>query len=258
MSSLHIWSHYGIPAMRSAGDANVNKPIADWPVWPYDERVACSLDQTGDPADCGPYNPPVKQGGGVHDPAVQAEEKNADSKGQWKVTEFDTIPNDPDAVAAVLATGADVWGSMDIGATWMHLRGGDTVADWNILQLEGGHAILFAGYRHQNGQRQFLVHNSWGKEWGQAGYAYVSEPMVKQFLKNAYRVVVANVNAPPPAPPSKPSPGKPQPAPTPPSPPPANGLTDDDCGANQLVDSVTGQCAQMCPDDSRPADGRCK
>ena len=34
-------------------------------------------------------------------------------------------------------------------------------------------------------------------------------------------------------------------------------LTDADCSATQLVDAVTCQCAQMCPDDSRPANGVC-
>lgn len=63
--------------------------------------------------------------------------------------------------------------------------------------------------------------------------------MVKGFIKTAYKVVVASATTPPP-PPNDP-----------------NALTDDDCSATQLVDSVTGQCAQMCPDDSRPANGQC-
>ena len=31
---------------------------------PYDERIACELDQSGEPGDCGPYSPPVTQGAG--------------------------------------------------------------------------------------------------------------------------------------------------------------------------------------------------
>jgi hypothetical protein len=235
-SSLHIWSHYGFPQMRAAGDGNLNKPIAVWAVWPYDERLACELDQDGD-GDCGPYQPPVTEGGAASDPAVQADIKNADSKGTWRVTEYDAIGTDPDSIAALLSTGADVWFSMDIGMSWMNPNG-DTIADWDANSIDGGHAILFAGYRHVNGKRQFLVHNSWGKEWGDNGFAYISEAMVSQFLRDAYKVVVSNGSQPPP--PSNP-----------------NALTDDDCGADQLVDSVTGQCANMCPDDSRPANGQC-
>jgi hypothetical protein len=236
-SSLHLWSHYGYPDMQTAGDSNVNKPIVTWESWPYDERVACELDRSGE-GDCGPYAPPAIPGSGAVDAQVQAKIKDADSKGHWKVTGYDTIPGDPDTIASILATGADVWFSMNIGSTWMSPQG-DTIADWTWDQVEGGHAILFAGYRHKNGQRQFLVHNSWGKDWGDGGYAWISDNAVKQFIKHAYKVVISDTSAPPP-PPSDP-----------------NALTDDDCAENELVDSVSGQCSAMCPDDSRPASGQC-
>jgi hypothetical protein len=238
MSPLHLWSHYGFPVIRSAGEDNLNKSIASWEAWPYDERVACEIDQSGD-GDCGPYLPPVIPGSARLDPMIQAKVKDSDSKGHWKVTEYDELKADPDTIASILATGADVWFTMNIGNTWLNTQG-DTIADWNEAQVDGGHAVLFAGYRHKNGQRQFLVHNSWGKDWGDQGFAYVSEPMVKQFIKHAYKVVVADTSAQQPVPPSDPT-----------------ALTDDDCAEDQLVDSVTGQCATICPDDSRPANGQC-
>ena len=237
MSPMHVWSHYGIPIVQTAGDDNLNKPIATWTTWPYDERVACEIDQSGD-GDCGPYLPPVLPGSGKLDAQVQARVKDADAKGQWRVTEYDELQADPDTLAATLASGADIWFTMNIGNTWLSPQG-DTVADWNDAQVEGGHAVLFAGYRHKGSQRQFLVHNSWGTDWGDHGFGYISEAMVKQYIKHAYQVVVAN----------------PTQAPPPPSDP--NALTDDDCGDDQLVDAVTGQCAAMCPDDSRPSNGQC-
>jgi hypothetical protein len=238
-SSLHVWSHYGYPDMKTAGDGTVNKEIATWETWPYDERLACELDRSGD-GDCGPYTPAVVPGGATTDPTVQAKIKDSDSKGHWKVTEYDEIEGTADAIAAQLSTGSDVWCSMNIGSTWMNPNG-DTIADWTQAQIEGGHAILLAGFRHKNGVRQFLVHNSWGKDWGDGGYAWISESALKQFIKHAYKVVVTDTSSPPP----------------PPAEPAAGGLTDDDCGITQLVDSVTGQCVEMCPDDSRPASGVC-
>jgi len=237
ISSLHVWSHYGFPDMRTAGDDNLNKQLAIWQDWPYDERVACEIDKSGE-GDCGPYNPPVVPGGGAADPQVQAKIKDSDSKGRWKVTEYDEVEGNPDSIAAILATGADVWFSMNIGSPWMSLKG-DTIADWTPAQIEGGHAVLFSGYRHLNGQRQFLVHNSWGPDWGDHGYAWISDNAIRQYIKHAYKVVVVDTSTPPP-PPSDP-----------------NALTDDDCSESQLVDSVTGQCAAICPDDSRPANGKC-
>jgi hypothetical protein len=236
-SSLHLWSHYGFPDMQAAGDGNVNRPIATWETWPYDERVACELDRSGE-GDCGPFSPVAIPGSAAVDAQVQAKIKDSDSKGHWKITGYDTIQGDPDTIASVLATGADVWFSMNIGDTWRSPNG-DSIADWTWDQVDGGHAVLFSGYRHKNGQRQFLVHNSWGKDWADGGYAWISENAVRQFIKHAYKVVITDTSAPPP-PPSDP-----------------NALTDDDCAENELVDSVTGQCATMCPDDSRPASGQC-
>jgi hypothetical protein len=237
ISSLHIWSHYGYPDMKTAGDGTVNKEIITWDGWPYDERAACELDRSGD-GDCGPYTPPAIPGGAAMDPLLQAKIKDSDSKGHWKVSEYDVVAGDPDTIAAVLTSGSDVWFSINVGSTWMSLRG-DTIADWTPAQIEGGHAVLLSGYRHKNGQRQFLVHNSWGKDWGDGGYAWISETALRQYIKQAYKVVVTNSSAPAP-PPSDPT-----------------ALTDDDCGETQLVDSVTGQCAQICPDDTRPANGQC-
>jgi hypothetical protein len=236
-STLHLWSHYGNPVVQSAGDRNLRKPIAPWDAWPYDERVACELDVSGD-HDCGPYMPPVTQGSGARDATIQAKVKDSDAKGQWQVTEYDKIPSDPDTLAAFLASGADVWTSMDIGTTWLSTSG-ENIADWSAVNVDGGHAFVLAGYRHVGGKRQFLVHNSWGTTWGDRGYAYLSEAMIRAFLKTSYKVVVAHGNAPAPAPTV------------------SDALTDDDCGEDQLVDSVTGQCAKICPDDSRPANGKC-
>jgi len=236
-STLHIWSHYGNPIVQNAGDKNLKKPIAPWESWPYDERVACELDQSAD-HDCGPYTPPVTQGSGAHDATLQAKVKDSDERGQWSVTEYDRIPSDPDTLAAILATGTDVWTSMDIGTTWLTTVG-ENIVDWTALNTDGGHAFVLAGYRHVGGQRQFLVHNSWGATWGDKGYAYVSEAMIKGFLKTSYKVVVASKTAPAPVPTE------------------TNKLTDDDCATDQVVDSVTGQCGKICPNDSRPANGKC-
>jgi hypothetical protein len=252
-SSLHIWSHYGYPDMHTAGDDNLNKPIATWELWPYDERVACEIDQSGD-GDCGPYAPPVVPGAAGRDPQVQAKIKDLDARGHWKVTAYDELDTNPDTLAQYLSTGADVWCSMNIGSTWLRVNG-DTIADWTPAQVEGGHAVVLSGYRHQNGQRQFLVHNSWGTDWGDKGYAWVSEKSVIQFIKRAYKVTVTDTSAPPPPPPAV-TPVSTTPATPPPADDP-NALTDDDCAENQLVDAVSGQCAEMCPDDSRPANGQC-
>ena len=91
-------------------------------------------------------------------------------------------------------------------------------------------AVVMSGYRSTPSGKQFLIHNSWGESWGDKGYAWVSEAMVKKFMHHAYKVKLGGAQKP-------------------------KELTDDDCGPDDLVDGVTGQCAPICPDDSRPMDG---
>ena len=108
--------------MQTAGDGTLKKADRPLGLWPYDERVACELDKSGD-HDCGPYIPPVIQGSRRSDPTAAGQGEGQRRQGQWKVTEYDAIPSDPDTLAAFLATGADVWTSMDIGSTWLTPEG---------------------------------------------------------------------------------------------------------------------------------------
>ena len=40
-------------------------------------------------------------------------------------------------------------------------------------KLLGGHAILIVGYKEIDNKNYFIVRNSWGTEWGDAGYCYL-------------------------------------------------------------------------------------
>ena len=290
-SSMHIWSHYGYPQMSSAGDSNLQRPIAAWPDWTYDERLACRM-YTGPGAfTCGDqFDPGVQQGTAAGDPAVQAQITGADGRGKYKITSIDRIyaqPIDGDALAAQLASGKDIWVAFGLsGDAWFNPVNGE-IPDYD--EAESGHAVTIAGYRAKNGGRQFLIHNSWSERWGDNGYAWISENMVKQHLKDAYVLKVEDMSAPPPPPP--------------PPPPKPNGdcaqgyasvgdnstclkvcngqgdcdsastcaagnanmqvcvannpFTDDDCADDELVDAVTGRCAQICSDDTRSSNGVC-
>lgn len=44
-----------------------------------------------------------------------------------------------------------------------------------IESIEGYHAILIVGFGERNdGRKCFIIRNSWGSEWGDKGYAYIS------------------------------------------------------------------------------------
>ena len=87
-----------------------------------------------------------------------------------------------------------------------------------------------AGFRDSPSGRQFLIHNNWGTSWGDKGYGWISEAMVTKWMQFAYKVkLVDGVKS--------------------------ADLTDDDCGADEMVDVTRGVCAPICPDNTRPSNG---
>jgi len=238
ISPEHIWSHYGNSDMGSAGDSNLNKALALNRTWPYSAKQACEIER--DTADeCGQLLG-VTPGSAASDPVLQASYHLAEQSGVYRVTSIDRLTHGPavnvDAIAAVLATGADVWAGFNVDVTsWKstaHVNG--VIRDWTTQNA--GHAVALAGYRQapDGGGRQFLVHNSWGGRWGDHGFAWVSEAMVRQHLQVAYKVTVVDPQA-----------------------PKTGGQTDDECSAGSLVDATTGQCAASCPSGGRRTAGVC-
>jgi hypothetical protein len=292
ISSLHLWSHYGVPEMSMAASSNLNKPIAVWADLPYDAKVACQMESASFD-DCSDlFDPPVQAGSAASNPTIQAQIHNADKRGRYKITEVDELtPIDPEVLAGDLAIGKDIWLGISVGVdAWTGPAVQKTGVISDYTEEDGGHAVVLAGYRDAGGTRQFLIHNSWGASWGQGGYAWISENMIRQHAELAYTITVVDLQAPPPPPTPKPSasgacasgytetPGIPvcqrictadancgpggvcvnvsetssqQVCVA------VNPLTDDDCGDNDMVDAVTGLCAPTCGNGGRPAAGQC-
>ncbi|HLK36395.1 MAG TPA: C1 family peptidase [Polyangiaceae bacterium] len=296
VSAMHIWSRYADPTMPSAEARNEGRPLSIWVDYPYDERTACRMESQDD--GCAELLlPPVQVNSAASDPGIQAQIRNADSRGRYTIAEIDQIdPIDPNVLAVDIATGKDIWFAMGVSQdAWTSplVQATATVPDW--ITEDGGHAVALAGYRTTPVGRQFLVHNSWGTSWGDGGYAWVSEAMLRSHGQYAYTVKVVDRAAPPPPPTPVPAPRQPNgPAACPagfaqapglpicqkmcstaadcggggacvrsdPTTGPAlcvatNPLTDDDCGEGELVDLVTGQCAPACTNGWRPAAGWC-
>jgi hypothetical protein len=295
VSAMHVWSRYADPTMQSAESRSENHALSLWSDYPYDQSVACRM-ETQDDGCAELLVPRVQVNTAAGDPTVQAQIRNADARGRYTITEIDQItPIDPDALALELATGRDVWLALGVSQdAWTNpvVQATGIVPDWLIE--DGGHAVALAGYRATPVGRQFLVHNSWGQTWGQGGYAWISEAMIRGHSQFAYTITVLDRAAPPPPP-------TPVPAPQPngPSVCPAgytqvaglplcqhacttsadcgaggscvsllpgggakvcvgtNPSTDDDCGEGQLVDIVSGRCGPACANGLRPVAGVC-
>lgn len=295
VSSMHVWSRYADPTMQAAEAASENHPLSLWSDYPYDQSVACRM-ETQDDGCAELLVPHVQVNSAASDPGIQAQIHQADARGRYTITEIDQItPIDPDAIALELATGRDVWLALGVSQdawTGPAVQATGVVPDW--LVEDGGHAVALAGYRATPTGRQFLVHNSWGQSWGQGGYAWISDAMIRNHSQYAYTIAVLDraAPAPPPTPVPTPQPNGPSVCPagytqvaglplcqhacttnadcgaggTCVSLVPGGGAnvcvgtnpsTDDDCGEGQLVDIVTGKCAPSCANGLRPAAGWC-
>jgi hypothetical protein len=259
-SPEHLWAHYGIPTMEDAATANVNKGITTFDAWPYSGREACELTRDGTD-DCGAaYS--VLPNTASRDTALQQHYTAAEAANGHKVIAFEELsvaPVNLDEIVTTLASGADLWVAFHIDSSvWTNRAMQNFVLpDWSTP--DGGHAVALAGYRNTPSGKQFLIHNSWGPKWGDAGYAWVSQAMVQKWLHLAYKIRTdADSGTPPVTPPVTPTPNAPNVTPPAPSPtPPAKPKTDEDCPGDQVMDSVTGTCAGICSDQSRPANGQC-
>ena len=232
-SPSHVWAGYGQPNMEDAADYNIGRGLATYDVWSYSQKEGCELARSPY-EECADYIGGVKTNSYRSDKVLMASLAKADSTGTVKIASIEEIPaSNLDDITAALAAGNDLWVAMEIdGSKWTNsaMKSG-VIPDWS--RANGGHAVTLAGYRQASGGRQFLIHNSWGESWGDKGYAWVSEKMMRQNLAQAYRVnLEGDQNQ-------------------------VLELTDDDCAWDELVDGVTGKCAKICPDDSRPANGKC-
>lgn len=236
VAPLHVWSKYAVPVMGVAGDRNVEENVTTEDVWPYDPAKACKLLRV--PFDsCGrAYR--VTSGSGAFDPQLRAEQAAADVRSRYRlaaVEQLQTRPANIQELAAVLAGGDDVWASFWVDSDAWQGRGMQNGVIRDYVQREDeGHAVVIAGYRTVGASKQFLIHNSWGERWGDRGYGWLSEAMVVQHLRSAYKIRVAEAGAP--------------------------GLPKADpggCAGGQVRDLVLGSCAALCASGSPPAAGVC-
>lgn len=234
VSALHVWSNYGIPSMGVAGDQNVDGMLALDPQWPYDPAKACKF-MSDRYDDCGEVYD-VKAGSAKEDSALMSEKSRADGSGHFRLESVEAFstPANPDEMAAVIAGGDAIWIAFSVNSeAWKSRRDG-VIPDYSAVGSTG-HAVALIGYRPHGSGRQFLVHNSWGTDWGQGGYAWISDTMIQRYTRSAYKIRISDGSSP--------------------TPPQQGGA--DGCPAGQVRDVVVGRCANVCPSGSPPAAGVC-
>lgn len=238
ISALHIWSNYAQPRMGMAGDSNVNKAITSSKTWPYDPAQACKMmDRPYD--SCGAaYG--VAPGTGNADPVIQAARTSANANAKFRLLGVERLTShDPAAMATIISGGDSLWVAFNVNTEAWKTRNmqNGVIQDYNTTESTG-HAVVLSGFRKVSTGLQFQIHNSWGKGWGEGGYAWISDKMVGTQLRYAYRVRVADPKNPLPSP--SPQPG-------------GRG----GCPSGQAKDVIYGQCVAACPSGHPPAAGLC-
>ncbi|MFO0658249.1 MAG: AAA family ATPase [Polyangiaceae bacterium] len=232
--------------------------------WPYDPVKACELNENDEGCEQAYH---VKSGSWRADPNLSREVEIANQHGVFRISKMQSLsvkPANTDQLASILASGQAIYAGFDFNRdawSYRNLQGG-VIPDYPVADGGAGHGVALVGYRATPTGRQFLIHNSWGPDWGQQGYAWISDAMIRQHVHRAFTLEVvgpSGQNLPTPGPipapiPSGPSTGQfpfpfpfpfPGGAPTPTPAPSASG-----CPSGQARDMVFGFCAPTCGDGS--------
>jgi hypothetical protein len=164
--------------------------------WPYDPVKACRfLDQH----DSCEQTYGVAVGSWKSDPTLVAERDRASHAGVAWVGQAHLLKNRPvDQIVSALASGREVYLSVDIDSVAWGYRGvkNGVLPEYGRAD-RGGHAVVLVGYRTLATGRQFLIHNSWGAQWGEGGYAWISEDGLRSHLLGAQVVDARPASVPP-------------------------------------------------------------
>jgi hypothetical protein len=222
-SVMQVWARYHKLEEKAAADENVGDFVANESDWPYDAKVANSWDKCH------------KKGAECGKPADESKLKELDKHKVAEITKVETIPATKfEVLREKLAGGADVTMGLKLPS---FATAGEAGAKYIVGSQKGaakvGHEILLAGYAITPHGTYYLLHNSWGPKWGDEGYAWIHEDLVKEYwLDN--RIVIPDVQ------PMQVAELR-QHA--------HNGLMAK-CEKDKLPDSISGMCAGRCPDGS--------
>ncbi|PJZ84514.1 C1 family peptidase [Leptospira harrisiae] len=113
---------------------------------------------------------------------------------KYKIKSFSRLNyKNPDEIKRVLAGKNVVMVGMIIDDAFYKLKG-STIYDENGGQSYGGHAMTIVGYDDQKKSKSgkkgaFKLQNSWGTNWGDKGFGWVSYSMLAKVSQETYAII---------------------------------------------------------------------
>ena len=157
-------------------------------------------------------------------------------------------PRSLDTIKGELANGHPVVFGMLVGENFLRHRG-EAVYRGRVLNPDISHAMAIVGYDEK--RQAFHVMNSWGREWGRNGYAWIDYDTFRAQVHEAYSMR-PRLREPAPKPPPKPEPKPPRPVEPPavvevePAPPrPAPKPIPTPPAPTRLIEDLGLECAKM-------------
>jgi len=114
-----------------------------------------------------------------------------------RITSYHTLRGEEDKWPAIesawkewLATRGPIVTRLTVDDTWQALQDAKErqgkLDSYVAETASGGHAVMLVGYTSD----RFIVRNSWGKNWGDEGFAYASEEYAEAAFTEAYGIVL--------------------------------------------------------------------
>ena len=104
-----------------------------------------------------------------------------------KLSSYFNLGDDQDRWRRWLAEQGPVVTRLDVDKTWDDAKANaGNLDEYKASTKRGGHAVSLVGYTAD----RFIVRNSWGTGWGDAGFGYASTDYAGDAFTEAYGVVV--------------------------------------------------------------------
>lgn len=235
VSVMQIWSRYRSPRVETSLISNVGQPLGSELLWPFRASEAVTW------VPCDEFPKPPREGCGKPVDDARARAVAAAATGEFTEVEYLGTTADPMLMEMKISAGQDIIVALELPSAFVPKGrpGSRYIPHYTKSAGPGaGHAIVVAGYVRFPHGTYFLLHNSWGPSWGDAGYAWIHEATVRLWTREVVAVDAEPLQ--------RDSASRPR-----------RKRAETTCAGNLVPDSIRGTCSAACPDHSPRHDGVC-